>query len=130
MVQLLCLRSDRKILLGAATSGEDKFFLGTDSAPHFDRDKIAPCGCAGVFSSPVAMEYLVQLFYNHGKIDMLEKFTSINGALFYGMPTEGETVKYKYRNIPNKSIESIQINNEKIYVFNPNLDLHWEKEKK
>ncbi len=120
---------DRKKLIEAATSGNSKFFLGTDSAPHFDKNKLSACGCAGVFTSPVAMEYLVQLFYNLGKIDMLENFTSINGALFYGEPTEGKKVKYIYKSIPRKRPRSIQIRNEEINIFDPGIDLHWEKEK-
>ena len=119
---------DRKVLLEAATSGISKFFLGTDSAPHFNKDKISPCGCAGIFTSPVTMEYLVQLFYNLGKIDMLEKFTSINGALFYGEPTVGEKVKYRYISTPKKRLKSIQIENEEISIFDPSIDLHWERE--
>ena len=120
---------DRKILVEAATSGNSKFFLGTDSAPHFDRNKLSACGCAGVFTSPIAMEYLVQLFYNSGKIDMLENFTSINGALFYGEPTEGKKVRYIYKSSPRQKLKSIKIKNEEINIFDPSIDLHWEKEK-
>ena len=116
------------MLLEAATSGNSKFFLGTDSAPHFDRNKLSACGFAGIFTSPVTIEYLVQLFYDLGKIDMLENFTSINGALFYGESTVGEKVKYGYRNIPKKRPKSIQFKNEEIYIFDPNIDLHWERE--
>ena len=124
---ILKSESDRKILIEAATSGVSKFFLGTDSAPHFDRDKLSPCGCAGIFTSPIAMEYLVQLFYNVGKINMLEKFTSVHGAIFYGEPTEGEKVKYKYSKIRKKRQKSIQIKNEEIYIFDPGIDLNWER---
>ena len=73
------------------------------------------------------MEYLVQLFYNVGKINMLEKFTSVHGAIFYGEPTEGEKVKYKYSKIRKKRQKSIQIKNEEIYIFDPGIDLNWER---
>ena len=125
---ILKSESDRKMLVEAATSGNRKFFLGTDSAPHFDRNKLSACGCAGVFTSPVTMEYLVQLFYDLGKTDMLENFTSINGALFYGEPTEGKKVKYIYKSIPRKMPKSIRIKNGEINIFDPGIDLHWEKE--
>ncbi len=125
---ILKTETDRKMLVEAATSGMGKFFLGTDSAPHLEKDKISPCGCAGVFTSPVTMEYLVQLFYDLGKIEMLENFTSINGAMFYGEATKGEKVRYRYTNIPKKRHKSIKIKNEELYIFDPSIDLHWERE--
>ena len=125
---ILKSESDRKILVEAATSGIGKFFLGTDSAPHLEKDKISPCGCAGIFTTPVIMEHLVQLFYDLGKIEMLENFTSINGAIFYGESIEGEKVTYRYTDIPKRKQKSIKIKNEEVHIFDPSIDLHWQRE--
>ena len=77
---------DQKALLKAAVSGNPRFFLGTDSAPH-DRDKKeSACGCAGVFSAHAAIELYAEAFDSEGAIDRLEGFASIFGPSFYGLP--------------------------------------------
>lgn len=76
----------RKALVAAATSGSPKFFLGTDSAPHPRHLKEHPCGCAGVFSAPSALELYAEVFDFEGKIDKFEGFASHHGADFYGLP--------------------------------------------
>lgn len=82
---------DREALRKWATSGCPKFFLGTDSAPHSLDMKECSGGCAGVFSAPVAMPLLAQLFEEAGALDKLENFTSYFGARFYGLtPNEGK----------------------------------------
>ena len=70
---------DRLALVQAAISGNSKFFLGTDSAPHVDSKKISPCGCAGIFSSPLAIPLLIQLFEEHSSLIKIENFMSKNG---------------------------------------------------
>ena len=87
--------SDRAALIGAATSGNPKFFLGTDSAPHSIQFKENDCGCAGVFTAPVAMEVLIELFIQHSALAKLKGFTSENGAWFYGLPLNQEIATYK-----------------------------------
>jgi dihydroorotase len=77
---------DRKALIQAALSGNPKFFLGTDSAPHARNQKECASGCAGVFCAPVAMEVLAEVFEDHGGLERLEAFTSEFGAKFYGLP--------------------------------------------
>lgn len=77
--------SDRDTLVRAAISGDPRFFLGTDSAPH-SIDRKERSGCAGVFSAPVALEALVQVFEDSGRLDGLEAFASEHGARFYGIP--------------------------------------------
>eukprot|EP00798_Chlamydomonas_sp_ICE-L_P003065 gene3065-13084_t len=72
----------REAVAAAATSGSKKFFLGTDSAPH----PKAACGCAGIFSAPVAMGLYATVFDNAGALGKLEGFTSFNGPDFYGLP--------------------------------------------
>jgi dihydroorotase len=70
----------------AATSGDPKFFLGTDSAPHAAPTKETACGCAGVFNAPFALESYAQTFEQEGAIDRLEGFASLFGPAFYGLP--------------------------------------------
>jgi dihydroorotase len=72
-------------------AGNPKFFLGTDSAPHAPEKKVCESGCAGIFSASVAMPLLAQIFEEEGILDKLQSFTSVNGALFYGLPfNDGE----------------------------------------
>ncbi|GAB6068141.1 dihydroorotase [Methylothermus subterraneus] len=82
----------RQALLRAATSGNPKFFLGTDSAPHLRRDKEAACACAGCFTAPIALELYAEAFSQAGALDKLEAFASFHGADFYRLPRNRETV--------------------------------------
>ncbi|MFO1087643.1 MAG: amidohydrolase family protein, partial [Reyranellaceae bacterium] len=82
----------RLALVAAATSGSDKFFLGTDSAPHAAALKEqAACG-AGCFTAPAALEMYAEAFEAAGALDKLEAFASLNGAAFYGLPRNEGTV--------------------------------------
>ena len=76
----------QKALIEVATSGNKKFFLGTDSAPHTKGHKESSCGCAGCFSHPAAIELYAAIFEEAGALDKFEAFASINGADFYGLP--------------------------------------------
>ncbi len=80
----------RDALVQAATSGNPRFFLGTDSAPHAVHTKEAACGCAGCYTSHAAIELYAEAFARAGKLDKLEAFASLHGADFYGVkrPTE------------------------------------------
>ena len=82
----------RDALIKAATSGASQFFLGTDSAPHAIGDKESDCGCAGCYTAPVALELYAEVFEAQGQLDRLEAFASFNGADFYGLPRNTETV--------------------------------------
>ena len=82
----------RLALRKAATSGNPKFFLGTDSAPHLITDKESACGCAGIFSAPVALESYATSFEEDGALDRLEAFASEFGPRFYGLPLNEGTV--------------------------------------
>jgi dihydroorotase len=82
----------REALVEAATSGNPKFFLGSDSAPHARRDKEAACGCAGVYTGHAALELYAVAFEEAGALDRLEGFASLFGARFYGLPANQETV--------------------------------------
>jgi dihydroorotase len=82
----------REALVEAAISGNPKFFLGTDSAPHARTAKEAACGCAGVYSAHAAIELYAAAFEEAGALDKLEGFASHYGADFYGLPRNADTV--------------------------------------
>ena len=84
----------------AVTSGSAKFFLGTDSAPHARHAKESPCGCAGIFNAPFALESYVTVFDEDGALDSFEAFASLNGARFYGLPVNEEMVTLKRIEVP------------------------------
>ena len=120
---------DRLALVQAAISGNDKFFLGTDSAPHVNGKKISNCGCAGIFSSPLAVPLLIQLFEEHNSLDKIEKFMSKNGRAFYGIAQQLDRVRYVKRSKSTNTIKAIKTDKGKITVFNPYTELFWEKVK-
>lgn len=76
----------RQALVNAAISGNSKFFLGTDSAPHAKHTKEASCGCAGVYTAHAAIELYAEVFEAANALDKLEAFASFYGADFYGLP--------------------------------------------
>ena len=85
-------RHHREALRRAAVSGNPKYFLGTDSAPHPRSDKESACGCAGIYTAPVALECYAQVFEEEGHLDRLEAFASEHGPRFYGLPLNSGTV--------------------------------------
>ena len=89
---ILKRETHRQALLEAATSGNPKFFLGTDSAPHATHTKERACGCAGCYSGYHAMELYAQVFDAADALDKLEGFASFHGADFYGLPRNTDSV--------------------------------------
>jgi len=85
--------TSRQSLRRAATSGNEKFFLGTDSAPHTVREKESDCGCAGIFNAPTTMQILAEVFDQEQSIDQLEAFTSLNGTNFYALDLEEDIIE-------------------------------------
>jgi dihydroorotase len=83
---------DRRALIAAATSGNPRFFLGTDSAPHERAAKEASCGCAGMFTAHAAIELYAEVFEEAGCLERLEGFASTHGADFYGLPRHEERI--------------------------------------
>jgi dihydroorotase len=83
----------RQALVAAATSGNPKFFLGTDSAPHARTAKEDACGCAGCYSAPLAVPLYAEAFEDAGALDRLEGFASIHGAAFYRLPPNADTIE-------------------------------------
>lgn len=82
----------RQALREAATSGDKAFFLGTDTAPHKVTDKESDCGCAGIFSAPVAIEAYTQVFAEEQALDKLEGFASLHGPAFYRLPENSSQI--------------------------------------
>lgn len=82
----------RRALVEAAISGNSKFFLGTDSAPHAKGVKEAACGCAGMYTACAGIELYAEAFEQAGALDKLEAFASFHGADFYGLPRNTETI--------------------------------------
>jgi len=82
----------REALVSAATSGNPKFFLGTDSAPHATPAKEAACGCAGIYTAHAAIELYAEAFEAAGALDRLESFSSHFGPDFYGLPRNTDTI--------------------------------------
>lgn len=82
----------QQALIAAATSGDEKFFLGTDSAPHAQQRKETACGCAGIYTAPAALELYAEVFEQAGALDQLEAFCSLNGPRFYGLPVNDSSI--------------------------------------
>ena len=87
--------SHREVLVEVATSGNKKFFLGTDSAPHPQGAKESACGCAGIYSAHAAIELYAEAFEQAHALDKLEGFASHFGADFYGLPRNSDTITLK-----------------------------------
>ena len=113
----------RLALRKAATSGSRKFFLGTDTAPHAVGAKESACGCAGVFNAPYAMESYALTFEEEGALDKLEKFASVNGPKFYGLPLNEATLTLtkKDQTVP----ERITLSETDIIPFHAGETLGW-----
>jgi len=92
--------ADRAALVAAATGGDPKFFLGTDSAPHARGTKEAGCGCAGVYTAHAALELYAEAFEAAGALDRFERFAAFHGADFYRLPRN--TAKVVLRRAPWK----------------------------
>jgi len=82
----------QQALLAIIRSGSNKFFLGTDSAPHAKHKKESACGCAGIFSAHAAIEIYTSIFEQQNVLDKLEAFASFNGPDFYGLPRNDKTI--------------------------------------
>jgi dihydroorotase len=82
----------REALVAAATGGNPKFFLGTDSAPHARHTKENDCGCAGMYTAHAGIELYAEVFAQANALDRLEAFASVHGADFYGLPRNTDTI--------------------------------------
>ncbi|GAB5436398.1 dihydroorotase [Falsiruegeria mediterranea] len=114
----------RLALVNAATSGDARFFLGTDSAPHTDANKEMACGCAGCFTATNTMSLLAEVFEKAEALDKLEAFTSLNGPGFYRLPVNEDTITLTKGDVityPDK----IESGDGPVTVFDAGFPLHW-----
>ena len=116
-------RKHREALRKAATSGNPKFFLGTDSAPHRRSDKESACGCAGIFSAPVALESYAQTFDEEDALDRLEGFASEYGPRFYGLPLNEGTVTLE--RCPQMVADSLGSGETEVVPFHAGEEIAW-----
>ena len=113
----------RRALVQAATSGNPKFFLGTDSAPHARNAKEAACGCAGCYTALNALELYAEVFEAEGALARLEAFASFHGADFYGLPRNTETITLEQASwrVP----ESLPFGNDVLVPLRAGESLRW-----
>ena len=116
----------RRALVSAAISGDPRFFLGTDSAPHTDPNKLQACGCAGIFTAPNTMGCLAQVFENEDALDKLEGFTSLHGPAFYKMPVNEAKVTLARHDEPVDFGTAISTDEGDVTIFDPLMDVHWD----
>jgi dihydroorotase len=115
----------RLALRDAATSGDPRFFLGTDSAPHTDPNKLMECGCAGVFSATNTMSCLAHVFEEDGKLDNLEAFASLNGPAYYDLPANDATLTLTKQATPVAFPAKIETSTDPVTLFDPGFPLYW-----
>jgi len=117
--------SHRKALVKAATSGHARFFLGTDSAPHTDPNKLSECGCAGVFSATNTMACLAHVFEAEDALDKLEAFASLNGPAHYGVPVNEAIITLEKHDNPLPFPDKIASGEGPVTLFDPGVSLLW-----
>ncbi len=115
----------RLALVAAATSGNPKFFLGTDSAPHLRHLKEAACGCAGLFTAPVALSCYAEVFDREEKLDRLEAFASLNGPRFYGLKPNEERIRLAREQQPTPSEIRVEGGSDVIVPFRAGEKVAW-----
>lgn len=129
----------RQALRKAVTSGDSRFFLGTDSAPHTRDVKENACGCAGVFNATNTMPCLAQVFEEENALDKLEGFTSVNGARFYRLEISEATLTLQKQEAPvtfptmihvsdpttQQATETAVGYDSSIVVFDPGMPIYW-----
>ena len=115
----------RLALRKAATSGDPRFFLGTDSAPHTDPNKLSSCGCAGVFSATNTMSCLAHVFEEENALDRLEAFAALNGPAYYDLPPNKDQITLQKHKNPVRFPAQIPTSDGPVTVFDPGFDLYW-----
>lgn len=120
---ILKTHKDQEALIAAAISGNPKFFLGTDSAPHAQSQKESACGCAGIFTAHAALELYAEIFEQAKALDKLEGFASFFGADFYQLPHNQEKITLKKESwlIPG----SLTYGTERLIPFRANESVQW-----
>ncbi|HGM6885811.1 TPA: dihydroorotase [Serratia marcescens] len=113
----------QEALRQAVASGSDRFFLGTDSAPHLKHRKESSCGCAGCFNAPNAIPAYAAVFEQLGALEYFEAFCSLNGPRFYGLPLNEDFIELQ--RVPTTQPEEITLGNESVIPFLAGETLNW-----
>lgn len=116
--------TDRQALLQAAISGNPKFFLGTDSAPHSRSSKETECGCAGIYTAHAAIEIYAEIFEKAGALEKLEGFASFFGADFYGLPRNSHSLTLT--KVPWTVPETYPLGEEQLVPFYKGKEISWQ----
>ena len=116
----------RQALRQAAVSGDSRFFLGTDSAPHLAQFKETACGCAGILNVANTMPILAQVFEQENSLDNLEKFVSINGPKFYNLAVNSTKMQLSRSEEAFAVPEDVVTDAGIIKVFDPKMPVHWQ----
>ncbi len=113
----------RLALVKVATSGNNKFFLGTDSAPHAKHTKEAACGCAGMYTAHAAIELYAEAFEAANALDKLEAFASFYGADFYGLPRNKDKITLEKTSwlVPNE----LPLGDDSLVPLRAGQQIHW-----
>ncbi len=115
----------QEALRKAAISGNPRFFLGTDSAPHTDPNKESACGCAGCFTATNTMACLAHVFEEEGALDKLEGFASLFGPARYGLAPNDTMITLVKENTPVTYPAKIETEDGPVTVFDPGHPLFW-----
>ena len=115
----------RRALREAVTSGNDSFFLGSDSAPHLKSAKETDCGCAGIFNAANAIEVYANVFDEMNSLDYFEGFSSLNGPKFYGLETNDSTITLEQKVHPAIGNVNLPCGEEVIRPFLSEEELNW-----
>jgi dihydroorotase len=121
---ILKRNTHQQALVAAATSGSQKFFLGTDSAPHTKDKKEAACGCAGSYTAYAAIELYAEAFEQAGALDKLEGFASHYGPDFYGLPRNSDSITLRKQDwqVP----DSLPLGNDQLVPLRAGETLQWQ----
>ncbi len=114
----------QQALIAAATSGNKKFFLGTDSAPHAQHAKESACGCAGSYTAHAAIELYAEAFEQAGALDKLEGFASLHGPAFYNLPVNTDTITLT--KTPWKVPSTLSFGDEQVVPIRANEEILWQ----
>ncbi len=115
----------RLALKAAATSGDSRFFMGTDSAPHLTHAKESSCGCAGIFNVANAIAVVTQVFEAENALDKLESFLSLNGPAFYRLPVNEQRMTLSRLDHKTAIPNDIETSEGKVSTFDPMMDVYW-----
>lgn len=121
---ILKTENDRRALIDAAISGDKRFFMGTDSAPHSQKNKESHCGCAGCYTGFAPISYYAEIFDRMQAMDKLQDFTSTFGAQFYGLELNQQKIRLIKK--PITIPEKLSYENEVIIPFMAGQTLSWQ----